>query len=127
MKGKGDIMTNQMFLLGRLVDKPEVKELESGKKVTNLTLAVQRSYKNQDGEYETDFVDCALWNHVAEATSEYCKKGDLVAVRGRLETNTYEREDGTKAKSYQVVADKISFLASSKDRSIKEEPEMAVA
>ena len=127
MKGKGDIMTNQMFLLGRLVDKPEVKELESGKKVTNLTLAVQRSYKNQDGEYETDFVDCALWNHVAEAISEYCKKGDLVAVRGRLETNTYEREDGTKAKSYQVVADKISFLASSKDRSIKEEPEMAVA
>ena len=120
-------MTNQMFLLGRLVDKPEVKELESGKKVTNLTLAVQRSYKNQDGEYETDFVDCTLWNHVAEATSEYCKKGDLVAVKGRLETNVYEREDGTKAKSYQVVADKISFLASSKDKSIKEEPEMAVA
>ena len=67
-------MLNQTVIVGRLVDSPEVRETESGKKVTNITLAVQRSYKNEDGEYDTDFVDCTLWQGVAENTAEYCRK-----------------------------------------------------
>lgn len=71
-------MLNQVVMVGRLLDIPEVKELENGKKVVNITLVVPRSYKNENGEYEKDFIDCILWNSVAESVSEYCNKGDVV-------------------------------------------------
>lgn len=110
-------MLNQTVLVGRLVREPEVKELEDGKKVSNMTLAIPRSYKNENGEYETDFVDCVLWNGVAQSTAEYCHQGDVLGVKGRIQTDTYETEDGTKKKVTQVIAEKISFLSShSKDR-----------
>ena len=112
-------MLNQIVVVGRLTKSPEVKELEDGKKVTNMTLAVPRSYKNADGEYETDFVECTLWNNIAENTAEYCKKGDIVGVKGRLQTNNYEKEDGSKVFKLDVVAEKVTFLSS---RS-KDEPE----
>ena len=76
-------MLNQVVLVGRLTSDLEAKELEDGKKVTNMTLAIPRSFKNADGEYETDFVECTLWNNIAENTAEYCKKGDIVGVKGR--------------------------------------------
>lgn len=104
-------MLNQTVIVGRLVSKPETKELEEGKKVSNITLAVPRSYKNEDGEYETDFVDCTLWNGVAESTAEYCNKGDLIGVKGRLETKEREIED-KKIKVTNVIAEKITFLTS---------------
>ena len=115
---------NNYFCVGRLVNEPEVKELEDGKKVTNITIAVPRSYKNADGEYETDFIDCTIWNNVAQSTSEYCKKGDLLGIKGRIETSIYEKDDGEKVKRTSVVADRVSFL-SSKTKEIKDsEPEM---
>lgn len=64
-------MLNQVVLVGRLTKEPEVTELENGKKVTNIVLAVPRSYKNEDGEYDTDFIDCVLWESIAVNTSEY--------------------------------------------------------
>ena len=82
-------MLNQVVLVGRLTSDLEAKELEDGKKVTNMTLAIPRSFKNADGEYETDFVECTLWNNIAENTAEYCKKGDIVGVKGRLQTSNY--------------------------------------
>ena len=110
-------MLNQTVLVGRLVREPEVKELEDGKKVSNMTLAIPRSYKNENGEYETDFVDCVLWNGVAQSTAEYCHQGDVLGVKGRIQTDTYETEDGTKKKVTQKKTKKISFLSSrSKDR-----------
>ena len=112
-------MLNQVVLVGRLTKDLEVKELEDGKKVTNMTLAIPRSFKNADGEYETDFVTCTLWEGVAETTSEYCKKGDIVGVKGRLQTSSYEKEDGNKEFRTQVMAEKVTFLSS---RS-KDEPE----
>jgi single-strand DNA-binding protein len=112
-------MLNQVVLVGRLTSDLEAKELEDGKKVTNMTLAIPRSFKNADGEYETDFVECTLWNNIAENTAEYCKKGDIVGVKGRLQTNNYEKEDGSKVFKLDVVAEKVTFLSS---RS-KEEPE----
>ena len=69
-------MLNQVVVVGRLVDTPDVKETENGKAVSNITVAVPRSYKNENGEYETDFLDCTLWGDVAKTTYEYCKKGD---------------------------------------------------
>ena len=112
-------MLNQVVLVGRLTSDLEAKELEDGRKVTNMTLAIPRSFKNADGEYETDFVECTLWNNIAENTAEYCKKGDIVGVKGRLQTNNYEKEDGSKVFKLDVVAEKVTFLSS---RS-KEEPE----
>lgn len=109
--------------VGRLVGDPEVKDLENGKKVTNITIAIPRSYKNADGVYDTDFVDCTIWNGVAEKTSEYCKKGDMIGVKGRIETSIYEKENGEKAKRTSVVAEKVSFLTS-KIKDNDNEPEL---
>ena len=109
-------MMNQYFGVGRLVEDPKVEITESGKEVTRMPIAVQRSYKNADGEYDTDFFDVVLWNSLAVNTSEYCHKGDLVGVKGRLESNTYETKDGEKKKSTYIVAEKISFLASKKSK-----------
>ena len=109
-------MLNQVIIVGRLVKKPIVEENENGKKVCNITLAVPRSYKNADGIYETDFIKCTLWNVIAENTTEYCDKGDLVGVRGRLETSVYEKENGEKYRIISVVAEKVSFLSSSKTK-----------
>ena len=112
-------MLNQVVLVGRLTKDLEVKELEDGKKVTNMTLAIPRSFKNAEGEYETDFIDCSLWNSIAENTAEYCKKGDIIGVKGRLQSSSFEKEDGNKEFRTQVMAEKVTFLSS---RS-KDEPE----
>ena len=78
---KGGIyVLNQAVLVGRLVQEPELNKTEKGN-VTNITLAVPRSYKNSDGEYDTDFIRCTLWQAIAENTVEYCKKGDLVGIK----------------------------------------------
>lgn len=114
---------NNFICVGRLVGSPEVKELENGKKVTNVTIAIPRSYKNADGEYDTDFVDCTLWNGIAEKVSEYCKKGDMIGVKGRLETSVYEKENGEKAKRTSVVAERVNFM-SSKIKDNDNEPEL---
>ena len=105
-------MLNQIVIVGRLTSDPEVVKSEDGKERSQITLAVPRSYKNADGEYDTDFVDCVLWNGVATNTAEYCKKGDIVGVKGRIQTNNYETEDGEKRKSTSIVAEKVTFLSS---------------
>ena len=104
-------MLNQMVIVGRLCADPEIQELDSGKKVSNLKVAVTRPYKNSEGTYDTDFIDCTLWGGVATNTAEYCKKGDLLGVKGRIETDSYEK-DGERRFSMRVVADKVTFLSS---------------
>ena len=105
-------MLNQIVIVGRLTSNPEVVKSEDGKERSQITLAVPRSYKNADGEYDTDFVDCVLWNGIATNTAEYCHKGDIVGVKGRIQTNNYETEDGEKRKSTSIVAEKVTFLSS---------------
>ena len=107
-------MLNQVVMVGRLVEKPIVEENENGIKVSEITLAVNRSFKNAEGIYETDFIKCTLWNGIAENTVEYCNKGDIIGVKGRLETSVYEKENGEKYRITSVVAEKVSFLASGK-------------
>ncbi len=106
-------MLNQLIIIGRLTKKPELKKTDNGKNVTNITLAVPRSYKNQDGKYDTDFIDCVMWNNVAESTTEYCQKGDLLGVKGRLQTRVYEKDEEKKYTT-EVVAEKVTFLSSKK-------------
>ena len=110
----GKNMLNQAVLVGRIVQDPELRETENGNKIANMTLAVPRSYKNTNGEYDTDFISCVLWKGVAENTVEYCRKGDLVGVKGRIQTRDVELEDETRKKYVEVVAEKVTFLSSKK-------------
>ena len=98
-------MLNQAILVGRLAEDPKVITNENGKKFSNITIGVPRNFKNEDGVYETDFIEITLWNGIAENTAQYCKKGDIVGVKGRLERLGVE---------LRVVADKITFLSSNK-------------
>lgn len=101
-------MLNQVVIVGRLVSKPIVEENENGRKVSEITLAVTRSYKNAEGIYDTDFIKCTLWNGIAENTVEYCDKGDLVGVKGRLQCLS--------GNELQLIAEKVSFLSSCKTK-----------
>ncbi len=106
-------MLNQIVLVGRIVKTPELRTTENGKKTATVTLAVPRNYKNMNGEYDTDFLDCTLWTNVAENTAEYCQSGDMVGVKGRLQTRIITSEDGSKKKKTEIVAEKVTFLAQS--------------
>ena len=107
-------MLNQVVLVGRLTDKPVVIESESGKKYTTIVLAVQRAFKNAEGLYETDFFRCILWNGIAANTSEYCNTGDTIGTKGRLQTRVYENEEKEKKYITEIIAEKVTFLASKK-------------
>lgn len=97
-------MLNQTVLVGRIVKDPVIEEIED-RKYCNITLAVPRSFKNADGEYETDFIPITLWNAIAQNTTEYCNKGDLLGVKGRLQA---------KDDKLELIAEKITFLSSKK-------------
>lgn len=107
-------MLNQTVLVGRLVRDPELYETETGKKVTKITLAVPRNFKDINGQYQTDFIDCTLWQGVAESTAEYVQKGDLLGIKARLQSRSIVTEDETKKTIMEVVADKVTFLSSRK-------------
>lgn len=112
-------MLNQVVLVGRLTDDLQVTKTENGKKVSSLVLAVQRTYKNSDGIYESDFIRCILWNSIASSTSEYCHKGDIVGIKGRIQTSNYEDKDGTRKYTTEVIAEKVTFLSSKKPEETK--------
>ena len=116
-------MINQVVLVGRLVQTPDLKVTDNGKKVSSITLAVPRAYKNIDGEYDTDFIDCTLWTGIAENTAEYCKTGDVIGVKGRLQTKLIEKEDGSKYKRVDIVAERVTFLSSNKPTNLSQKEE----
>lgn len=101
-------MLNQVVLVGRIAKEVEVKELEGDKKVSEITLAIPRSFKNEEGAYDTDLVNITLWDSIAENVKEYCRKGDIVGIKGRVQDNNSQLE---------IVADRVSFLSSKKEES----------
>lgn len=105
---------NTVMLVGRLAQDIEIKKTEKGKEVARVSLAVNRSFKNTDGLYDVDFIDCILWDGMAKNINEYCKKGDTVGIRGRIQVSHYEVE-GVKRKAVDVIVEKMSFLASSRE------------
>lgn len=96
-------MLNNIVMVGRLVSDPEINETENGK-VADITLAVPRSYKNEEGIYDTDFIPVRLLGGVGERTTEYCRKGDLIGIKGRVARLSGE--------DLKLVAEKITFLSS---------------
>lgn len=107
-------MLNQIILVGRLTQDLEVKEEENGSKYAILNLAIPRSFKNSEGQYDTDFVKCKAFDSIASNTAEYCNKGDIVGVKGRIQTRNIEKEDGTKEYVMEIIAEKVTFLSSHK-------------
>lgn len=119
-------MNNTIVLVGRLAKKPELRKNDDNKSYAYITLAVKRSYKNADGEYITDFIDCTTHGAVAEATCNNNEKGDYIGIRGQVNSIPYE-EDGIKKYKLPIVADKITFLANPKKmEEIKENNSNAV-
>lgn len=106
-------MQNVVFLIGRLVSDPEIKKSETEKDYTVITLAVQRPFKNAEGLYESDFIRCQLWNGIATNVGEYCHKGDLIGIKGRIQIRSYVDNEETKYIT-EIIADKVSFLSSKK-------------
>ncbi len=102
---------NNVILVGRLVSDPELEEFETEKQKTMINLVVPRNFKNADGMYEADFIRCILWNGIAINTTKYCSKGDVVAVRGRIQTSSYEDDENIRKYKTEVIAQSISFVA----------------
>ena len=107
-------MVNNVILVGRLTGNPEISVIEDSKKVTTIILAVNRNFKNSDGIYETDFIRCILWNSIASNTTEYCRAGDVIGIKGRLQSSKYEDENGKSHYITDVVAERVTFLSTNK-------------
>ena len=103
-------MYNRIILIGRLTRDPELRYVPSGAPVASFTLAVDRPFRDQQGNRETDFIDIVAWRKLAEQVSQYMAKGRMVAVEGRLQIRSYETQDGQKRKVAEVVADGVRFL-----------------
>lgn len=103
-------MLNQIILVGRLTRDITINKSEKGVKVTTICLAIPRSFKNVDGGYDTDFIDCVAFDNIAENTKEYCKKGDIVGVKGRVQSRKIEN-DGKNEYVMEIIAEKITFLS----------------
>ena len=115
-------MYNRIILIGRLTRDPELRYVPSGAPVASFTLAVDRPFRDQQGNRETDFIDIVAWRKLAEQVSQYMSKGRMVAVEGRLQIRSYETQDGQKRKVSEVVADGIRFLDRGKTTAPAEAP-----
>lgn len=102
-------MLNKILLMGRLVRDPELRHTGSGTAVASFTLAVDRDYKTQSGEKETDFIDIVAWRSTAEFVSKYFTKGRMAVVEGRLQIRDWTDKDGGRRRSAEVVADNVYF------------------
>lgn len=112
-------MLNQLILIGRLTHDPEMRILEDGRKVSDITLAVQRTFKNVDGQYDTDFIKITVWEGLATAIESYCTKGVMVAVKARIQSWKYDLPDDRKLNMLEVIAERISYLSPSGNKESK--------
>lgn len=103
-------MINRVVLVGRLTKDPELKYTQGGVAVTRFTLAVNRTFSNQQGEREADFINCVTWRKQAENTANFLRKGSLAGIEGRIQTSSFDGQDGKRVFMTEVVADSVQFL-----------------
>lgn len=108
-------MLNKIVLMGRLTRDPELRRTGNGTAVTSFTLAVDRDFKSQDGQKETDFIDVVAWRQTGEFAATYLTKGRMAIVSGRLQIRDWKDKDGNKRKAAEVVADNVYFADTKKD------------
>ena len=105
---------NKAILLGRLTKDPEIKYMQSGKAVASFTLAVDRR-KSASGEKQADFIACVAWEKLAETIGNYCGKGQQIAVEGRIQSRSYDAQDGSKRYVTEVVVQSMEFCGKKGD------------
>lgn len=103
-------MINRVVLVGRLAKDPEVRFTPNGIASCRFTVAVNRTFQNQQGEREADFINCVAWRKQAENLANFQKKGNLIGLEGRIQTGSYEGQDGKRVYTTDIVADSIQFL-----------------
>lgn len=108
-------MLNRIIIMGRLTRDPELRRTQNGIAVAAFSLAVERDYKSQSGERETDFIDCVAWRGTAEFVSKYFSKGRMAVVEGRLQIRPWTDRDGNKRRSAEIVAENVYFGDSKRD------------
>ena len=106
---------NSVNLIGRLTENPEMRQTQGGTAVTNFSIAVPRDYKDQNGEYPTDFIQIQAWRHTAEFVCKYFVKGARVGITGQIQTSKYKDRDGNNRTSVYVIASGVDFADAKKD------------
>ena len=101
---------NRVVLVGRLTKNPDLRYTQSGSAVASFTVAVERSFTNQNGDRDADFINCVMWRKAAENFANFTHKGSMVAVEGRLQTRSYENQQGVRVYVTEVVVDNFSLL-----------------
>ena len=109
-------MINQSVLVGRLTKDVELRYTPSNQAVATFTLAVNRNFKNQNGDYEADFINCVMWRQQAENIANWTQKGMLVGITGRIQTRNYENQQGQRVYVTEVVAETFQVMESRKDQ-----------
>lgn len=119
-------MLNVVVLMGRLTADPELRTTANGISVTSFSIAVERSYQNQNGERQTDFINVVAWRGTADFITRYFRKGSMIAVTGSLQQRSYTDKEGNKRTAYDVVVDTASFCGSKAETgSVARQPEQA--
>ena len=108
-------MLNRIIVMGRMTRDPELRRTNSGTAVASFTVAVDRDFKSQSGEKETDFIDVVAWRNTAEFASKYFSKGRMAVVEGRLQIRDWTDKDGYKRRCAEIVADSVYFGDSKRD------------
>ena len=103
-------MINRVVLVGRLTKNPDLRYTQSGAAVASFTVAVERPFTNQNGDRDADFINCVMWRKAAENFANFTHKGSMVAVEGRLQTRSYENQQGVRVYVTEVVVDNFSLL-----------------
>ena len=101
---------NKVVLVGRLTRDPEVRSTSSGSNTARFTVAVNRNFKNKDGQYDADFVSCVAFRNTADFVSRFFKKGSMIGLEGRIQTGSYDAQDGSKRYTTDVVVDNVEFV-----------------
>lgn len=109
-------MMNSVCLVGRLTKDPELRYTPNNQAVATFSLAVNRNFKSQNGEREADFINCVIWRQQAENLANWAKKGALIGITGRIQTRSYENQQGQRVYVTEVVAENFQLLESQKDR-----------
>jgi single-strand DNA-binding protein len=109
-ENKEGAMLNQVVLVGRVAQMPEIKETASGIKLAQMLIEVDRSFRNSQGEYEHDLFLCTLWRGIAESAIAHCEVGSIIGVKGRLQAGNFDTKEHSKFYYCEVVAEKVSFL-----------------
>ena len=123
-------MVNSAVIVGRVVERPEKLKSEKGVTFGVLTLAVQRPFKNMEGDYDTDIIKCLLWEGIVENCCEFCTKWSIVGIRGRLQTRTSEvlfKDESKNISRLDFIAERVSFIRMVREDDVSKEVNVSEA